>query len=68
MRFAGLLAGVILFALAVPAVRRFGQGPVQSRMGAAALKPVAQRLSFVAIKDEKLVLHVPGVRFAKTCG
>jgi hypothetical protein len=60
------VVGVILFALAIPAVRRFGQGPVQSRMGATALKPVAGMPSAVAIKDKEPVLHLPGLRFAKS--
>jgi hypothetical protein len=62
----GVAAGVILFALAVPAVRRFGQGPVQSRIGAAALKSVPGIPSVVAIKDMEPVLRVPGMRFAKS--
>ena len=62
----GVVAGVILFALVFPAVRRFGQGSVQSRMGAAALKSVPGMPSVIAIKDKKPVLHMPGVRFAKS--
>ncbi len=58
-------AGVVVFALTLPIVRRIEDGSVQSKMGVTPTVSVPAH-SVVAVKEAEIVSHETGVRTVKT--